>query len=73
MTPIAGSYQFTIAQRAELIDLAKMKSKMQILSERYTPCESALNNCAGDTVTEYAMPNGTIRIIRTHAYKDDAD
>lgn len=50
------------------LEEAKRTGKQVVIQQTYTDCDGSVEECSTDIVTEYAMPDGTIKVTRTHTF-----
>jgi len=50
------------------LEEAQRTGKQVVIRQIYTDCDGSVEECSTDIRTEYAMPDGTIRVTRTHTF-----
>lgn len=50
------------------LEEAKQTGREVVIRQMYTDCDGSVEECNTDIVTEYAMPDGTIKVKRVHTF-----
>lgn len=53
---------------AKIFATAKASNCRQVLSQETVECDGSAIDCSMDTLTRYAMPDGTVTTVRIHAH-----